>query len=241
MAGNRVGARAGGSSAPAVLTAAVLVAVFSMMLFLCAGRAFARDPQWWQLPWDARMGVGWFRHKAEQGDVAAEAALGQIYERGIGTPVDRAKAARWYRKAARGGHAWAQFRLARMLQRGEGGKKDLTAAAHWYAKAADQGIGAAAFNLAVMVENGQGVPRNTREAARLYEKAYADGVARAALNRALIALSGPSPQKVAALSWLIRAEKAGVTEAVGLAASIEKDLTAEQRSTAAKKASRPVR
>ena len=41
-----------------------------------------------------------YRPLAEQGDAAAQAALGVIYHYGQGVPQDYAEAVRWYRKAA---------------------------------------------------------------------------------------------------------------------------------------------
>ncbi len=48
---------------------------------------------------------------AEQGDAAAQVALGVRYFDGEGVPQDDAEAVRWYRLAADQGDAFAQFTL----------------------------------------------------------------------------------------------------------------------------------
>jgi uncharacterized protein len=54
------------------------------------------------------------RQAAEQGDAAAQVALGFRYERGQGVTRDEAEAVRWYHKAAEQGDATAKEGLARL-------------------------------------------------------------------------------------------------------------------------------
>ena len=60
------------------------------------------------------------RTRAEQGDAAAQANLGVMYETGRGVPQDAAEAVRWYRLAAEQGNASAQFNLGGMYASGRG-------------------------------------------------------------------------------------------------------------------------
>ena len=52
-----------------------------------------------------------FRPPAEQGEAAAQFALGLMYDNGRGVPEDDRQAVLWYRKAAEQGDARAQFNL----------------------------------------------------------------------------------------------------------------------------------
>ncbi|MCK5097449.1 MAG: SEL1-like repeat protein, partial [Desulfobacteraceae bacterium] len=45
-----------------------------------------------------------YKRAAEQGYAKAQYNLGAMYDKGIGVPQNRNKAAYWYRKAAKQGH-----------------------------------------------------------------------------------------------------------------------------------------
>lgn len=96
---------------------------------------------------------------AENGEVKAQAILGEMYSAGAGVPQDHAKAAFWYRKAAEQGNAKAQTSLGIMYQEGAGVPRDDKVAASWMHKAAEQGYGEALYILGGMYERGQGVPQ----------------------------------------------------------------------------------
>ena len=83
------------------------------------------------------------RPLADQGDAAAQEALGQMYQNGEGAPLDAAVAAAWFRKAADQGRAGAQESLGFMYEFGAGVPADKAEAARWLKKAADQGDDAA--------------------------------------------------------------------------------------------------
>jgi len=67
---------------------------------------------------EGETGIAMTQCRAENGDVHAQAALGEMYQVGRGVPQDNAKAARWYRKAAKQGEAIAQTKLAIMYYNG---------------------------------------------------------------------------------------------------------------------------
>jgi uncharacterized protein YbaP (TraB family) len=81
---------------------------------------------------------------AEEGDPAAQYALGLVYEHGEGRPRNLAEAARWYREAAKQGHVEAQVGLGAFYARGEGVPEDLVRAYALFDLAAEGGFSAAA-------------------------------------------------------------------------------------------------
>ena len=81
--------------------------------------------------------------KAQEGDAEAQAFVGEIYERGLGTNPDYATAATWYRKAAEKNNARAQINLGHLYEQGNGVERDLVQAMSWYRRASgltDQGL-----------------------------------------------------------------------------------------------------
>lgn len=70
---------------------------------------------------------------ADQGDHAAENAMGLIYSEGLrGLPLDDKLAVDWFRKAAEGGYSRAQINLGGMYARGKGVAQDDEEAYFWY-------------------------------------------------------------------------------------------------------------
>jgi len=87
--------------------------------------------------------IGVFHKYAEQGNSAAQYALGRLYvekqnpEEGI----------KWYLKAAEQGRADAQNSLGMLYWKGEGAPQDIEKALFWLNKSSDQGNQAAQYNL----------------------------------------------------------------------------------------------
>ena len=79
--------------------------------------------------------LGIWLASAESGDAEAQTVVGEIYEKGLGTKPDFAKAASWYRKAADQGHARAQFNLGTLYEQGLGVEKDALQALNLYRSA----------------------------------------------------------------------------------------------------------
>ena len=125
------------------------------------------------------------RPRAEQGDAAAQAAVGDLYLGGEGVSQDAAEAARWYRLAAEQGDASGQYGLAYLHAVGQGVPLDEDesarlmrlaadqrevraqyAVALLYANrlAADQGEPLAQYDLGVMYAQGTGVRQNDAKA-----------------------------------------------------------------------------
>ncbi len=72
---------------------------------------------------------------AKAGNAEAQAYVGEIYEKGLGTAPDFAAAAKWYRLAADQDYAPAQISLGMMYERGAGVPKDVNEALRWYRRA----------------------------------------------------------------------------------------------------------
>ena len=113
--------------------------------------------------------------RAQKGDAAAQLALGWMYEKGDGVPIDSAEATKWYLKAAEQGYDFAQFNLGVKYANGEGVPKDMTEAEKWWRKAAEQGYVHAQFNLGIMYAYGAGVPKDSTEAVKWLRKSAEQG------------------------------------------------------------------
>lgn len=72
---------------------------------------------------------------AQAADPEAQTVVGEIYEKGLGTAPDFAKAAEWYGKAAAQGHARARFNLGTLYEQGLGVEKDPLKALNLYREA----------------------------------------------------------------------------------------------------------
>jgi hypothetical protein len=72
---------------------------------------------------------------AERGDPEAQNAVGEIFERGLGTTPNEELAAIWYRRAAEQGYKAAQVNIATLYETGRGVPKDSLVALNWYRKA----------------------------------------------------------------------------------------------------------
>ena len=122
----------------------------------------------------------WFRKAADQGNAAAQYALGGCYQ--FGQSQDYTEAMEWYRKAAEQGFVPAQTALAGFYYKGRGVPTDHAEALKWYRKAAEGGNAQAQFNLGIGYDKGDGVPQDYTEMAKWYRKAAEQGYAAAQHN-----------------------------------------------------------
>ena len=74
--------------------------------------------------------------QAEAGDARAQAYVGEIFEKGLGTAPDYVKAAEWYEKAAKQEDRQAQANLGYLVEQGLGVPKDALRAMNLYRRAA---------------------------------------------------------------------------------------------------------
>ena len=113
--------------------------------------------------------------KAEQGDVAAQFNVGQMYSQGKGVSANATEAVKWWRKAAEQGDADAQCNVGTAYGSGESVQKDQTEAVKWYRKAAEQGHAAGQYNLGNAYAKGLGVLRDLGTAVQWYRDAAKHG------------------------------------------------------------------
>jgi TPR repeat protein len=117
---------------------------------------------------------------AEEGDAAAQNAIGEILisdaltptpaPRHAWAPRNDTEAAAWFRKAAFQGFPRAQVNLGFMLEE-TGRTAARKEAARWYRCAAEQGFAAGQHHLARHYETGDGLPRDLGKAVFWYVKA----------------------------------------------------------------------
>jgi TPR repeat protein/serine/threonine protein kinase len=137
-------------------------------------------------PANAKEAFGYYLKRANSGDAAAQAKIGQMYREGRGTGQNFADAVKWYRKAAEQGNAEGQARLGFMYMTGLGVKKDEAEALKWHRKAAEQGSAIGQYNLGLMYLNGRGVTANTIQAYMWLKLASAQDSAAREKLRALV-------------------------------------------------------
>jgi TPR repeat protein len=111
-------------------------------------------------PEDMAEAANWFRRAAEQGHVAAQSKLGEMYAAGKGVQQSDRDAVNWYRRAAEQGSADAQFELAAMYSDGTGVLQNHLDAANWYRRAAQKGHAGAMSMLALKYTRGEGVQKD---------------------------------------------------------------------------------
>ena len=73
--------------------------------------------------------------QAHKGDPQAQTYVGEIYEKGLGTPASYATAASWYQLAANQNNSRAQINLGYLYESGLGVDRDLTRALNLYREA----------------------------------------------------------------------------------------------------------
>ena len=148
---------------------------------------------------------------AEQGQSAAQYALGWLYESGQGTAQSYSKAAYWYRKAAEQGDLAAQYVLATMYENGTGVPLDIKQAVQWYLKAANKGDAIAQFKLGTYFRNGKGIAQSDRESFFWFNKAAHQGHITSQINLGKIYQEGRGvPQDYhLAIQWYTLAAEQG--------------------------------
>lgn len=145
----------------------------------------------------------WYEAEARRGNPRAEFLLGYMYETGLRSAPDPARARTWYEKAARQGSARAAFRLARLYQEGRGGPVDMAAALRFYRLAAERGYVPAQSMLGYLLAAGKDIPRNDAEAYLWLTLAARAGDRTATANRARL-LDYLTPEARSAGEKLVR-------------------------------------
>ncbi len=112
---------------------------------------------------------------AENGDGAAQVAIGKIYLYGRGQTEDPIEAERWFRMAADQGYVPAYQQLGSMFEYVFDSPPNYVEAARWYLLGAENGDDDAQFSLGNLFEEGLGVPKDLEAAARWYRLAAEQG------------------------------------------------------------------
>jgi len=164
---------------------------------------------------DYTMAMEQFRMAAEDGHAGAQAAIGELYNRGKGTERDAQEAAKWYRLAAEQGHVDAQVTLGWMYNAGTGVPQSNTEAFKWFRLAADQGHPGAQNNLGVLYRNMGKGPTDKTNAVAWFQKAADQGVAPAQYALGQMYLNGEGVEKSLAKAVQLYTEAAnqGILEA----------------------------
>ena len=93
-------------------------------------------------PPDPNAAIEALRMRADQGDVDAQVALGEMYSKGDRVARSYKEAVKWYRLAAEQGDQWAQYSLGDMYANGLGVSEDKVLAYMWSYVVISSGVGA---------------------------------------------------------------------------------------------------
>ena len=146
--------------------------------------------------------------EALQGDHAAQALLGELYQSGLAVPRDLVKAREWYEIASHNGNVQAMFQLGLFYSEGIGGlPKDLEQAYRYFKAASDAGNLVASLNLGLYYLVGDAIPRDLDKAINLIESVANKGFpdAQYILGVALFDGEFGLPNKKLGMSWLKKA------------------------------------
>ena len=113
--------------------------------------------------------------RAEQGDVTAQYAVGDMYFKGRGTVVDLEQARIWLERAAANGHRKAEFRLGYMYLKGLGVGQDEGRAFRLFKASAEKRYSPAQFYLGQMYALGLGVEQSRNRALKWLTASLEEG------------------------------------------------------------------
>lgn len=113
--------------------------------------------------------------RAKRGNLDAQLAVAEMYEKGFGVDVDMKKSVYWLEKAVERNNEHAKFKLAYLYYRGEGVESNPSRAFLLMEELAKANHTRAQFYLGLMYEVGVVVKRNVDLAAKWYMRAATDG------------------------------------------------------------------
>lgn len=140
----------------------------------------------------------------------AEAKLGELYAKGIGSTPDKTKAIQYFERAAHHNDPDGQYWLGVAYRNGDGVKEDSAKALQLFERAAEQDQAGAEFALGLMLETAEGTLQNLTRARDLYQASAEQGIPNAQYH--LAKLLWPNDQ-TGALKWMILAGKGGFPKA----------------------------
>ncbi|MGD2056151.1 MAG: tetratricopeptide repeat protein [Gammaproteobacteria bacterium] len=115
------------------------------------------------------------KKRAENGDTESQYELGNMYAKGIGTPIDHEQSRQWYQKAASQGHIKAGYKLGLIFHEGSGVRKNSKTALGWFRQAAEKGYAPAQYYLGKLYATGDGVGKNYHTALEWFTQAVDGG------------------------------------------------------------------
>ncbi len=148
--------------------------------------------------------------RAEAGEPAAQYAIGEHFQKGLGVERDPAQAMTWYRKAADQAHAGAQYAVGTLYEKGDGVRQDFIKAAAWYELAANMGDHPGAeFALGRLFYRGRGVANDPSETVKWTGRAAAKGhpAAQYLMGQIYETGWGVDPDPAQAYKWYILASR----------------------------------
>lgn len=148
---------------------------------------------------------------AQSGDPEAQFKLGNMYLRGVGIELDKAKGIHWLKQAAQQGHASAKYNLACCYLSGIGVPQDKTTAVMMFNEAARSGDLDAMNNLAGCCMRGDGTAPDQTLAAKYYRQAAEQGHPKAQYNygECLFRGLGVSADHEEAVKWYRQSAEQG--------------------------------
>lgn len=132
---------------------------------------------------------------ANENDPYACQALGTMFYRGEGKPLNDNEARKWFEKSAAQKLPAGMALLAEMSFSGRGTKKDYAKAFQLYQEAAALSSADACINLGFMYANGLGVKKDYAKSREFYEKASKQGIATATFNLGVVYENGTGTEK----------------------------------------------
>ena len=143
--------------------------IILMTIILSTSLVFAAGDYVWEEKFQEELPA------AEKGDVKAQYAVGEMYEKGKGAVKDITKAFEWYLKAANQGDTRSAYKVGLFYLKGDGTAKNYAKAREWLTKSAEKDYVRAEYYLGEIYENGHGVDVDYDEAMKWYKAALAGG------------------------------------------------------------------
>lgn len=178
----------------------------------------------------------YFTIAANMNDNCAMENLGILYQEGLGTCVDLAKARELYAKSSELGNSHSSWLLGKMYYNGWGVDKNAEKAFIYFKYAADQGDTDAMNQVGVCFAKGQGTYQSREESIKWYLKAAikGDALGQYNLGRCYDDGNGLETNKEQALKWYTKSANQGCAEAqCALAIMYNNGLVVEKDATIA--------
>lgn len=176
------------------------------------------------------MALTYFHQAAEEGYGEAMNYLGHMYQHGLGTEPDLAKAKLWFHKGANAGDQTAMLNLALLYMDEADVSKDYSTAAHYLKNAANVGSPEAMVLLADYYREGKGVPKDNEAALRWTKRGGEAGVRAGMLWAGYMYKNGIGVPKnsIEARRWYGKAALAGSTDAAKWVEEMDYDQIAKE-------------